>query len=331
MASIVAYIELRGGAITNPSRCAVADARRVADSAGATVYALFTVGPLTQAEMDRLASEISAAGADRIFCSSSEALAGPPLDATHGALLAQVAEHLRPLLFLFPAGSVGVQLGPPLAVRLGAAYLANASIDIRREDREADLPSYRVLLSRWRAARDGQRKIDLGDLERPVVASLAAGAIPLPSGEPYAEVEMMPCPESRFPGTVPIIWEADGDAVFELCQAMVLSARPASAAASDALKSELPAGTMLAFADDAGKTHNQLATPRKVFVLPSAWDALTAGLPRLPPGALVARVGSAYGTGGNPSGKLGTEAEADADLAELAAAIGRVRNMGRRS
>jgi len=195
MASIVAYIELRAGKITRPSRFVVAEARRVADSAGATVYALLTVGPLPQGDIDQLASQISAAGADRILCASAAALAGPPLDLSHGALLAQIAEHLRPLLFLFPAGGTGVELGPPLAVRLGAAYLANASIAVVPEERAPEPASQRVVLSRRRAAGDGLRRIDVGDFERPVVAGLATGPVPEARGERSAEVEMISCPE----------------------------------------------------------------------------------------------------------------------------------------
>jgi electron transfer flavoprotein alpha subunit len=325
MASIVAYIELREGAITTPSRCAVADARRVADSAGATVYALLTVGPLTHAEMDRLASEVSAAGADRIFCASAETLAGPPLDVTHGALLAQVAEHLRPVLFLFPAGGVGTQLGPPLAVRIGAAYMANASIEVRAEERGLDPDSKRVLLFRWRAARDSQRRIDVGDLERPVVASLASGAVPLPVGEPYAEVEIVPCPDSKFPKTLPIASEVDGDAEFELHRAVVWSGRPVSAAAGDALRAELPAGTSLVFADEKDAPPIRLSTPRELFILPSASAIPSTALPPLPPGALVVRVGSAADLG-RPSETAADLSTTDADLLEFAAALRRTRS-----
>jgi electron transfer flavoprotein alpha subunit len=216
MASIVAYIELREGAITPSSRFVVAEARRVADVVGATVYALLTVGEIEQARIDRLAAEVSAAGADRVLCSSAQALAGPVLDVTHGALLAQVAGHLCPVILLFPAGGVGAELGPPLAVRIGAAYLANASIDVRVEDRAPDPTSQRVVLTRWRAARDGQRRIDVADLERPVVASLGSGPVPPALGEPYAEVEMIPCPD---PGpTAPRLLgsEVDMDAAVEV-------------------------------------------------------------------------------------------------------------------
>jgi len=57
----------------------------------------------------------------------------------------------------------------------GRGYMATPVVDICEEDRGPDPPRKGCSLSRWRAARDGQRKIDVGDLERPVVASLVSG------------------------------------------------------------------------------------------------------------------------------------------------------------
>ena len=324
MASIVAYIELREGAITRPSRFVVSEARRVADSAGATVFALLTVGPLAQVEMDRLASEISAAGADRILCSSADTLGGPELDVTHGALLAQVAEHLRPVLFLFPAGGVAAQLGPSLAVRIGAAYLANASIAVCAEDRDPGPASQRVLLSRWRAARDGLRKIDVGDLERPVVASLVSGPFPPPAGEPYAEVEMVPCPDAKFPEARMVDSEVDAAAEIELCQTMVWSGRSTAAGAAT-LRTELPAGMCLVTLDEADAPAIRAAAPRDLFVLPSAHATLSTTLLPMAPGAKVTRVESVAKTDTKLSEGTGDTGAADADLAEFATALGRAR------
>jgi electron transfer flavoprotein alpha subunit len=327
MASIVAYIELREGAITRPSRFVVAEARRVADSAGATVFALLMVGPLAQMEMDQLASEISAAGADRILCSSADTLEGPALDVSHGALLAQVAEHLRPLLFLFPAGDSGAQLGPPLSVRIGAAFMANARLDVYEEDRTPEPASQRVLVSRWRAARDGQRRIDVGDLERPVVASLDSGPFPPPAGEPYAEVEMVPCPDAKFPDARVVDSEMDTAADLERCQAMVLSGTP-SGAASAAFRAELPVGTCLVTTDEAGAPAIRVAAPRDLFVLPSAASTPAAIYPPMGPGSVVTHVKSGAGARATDSSTEATTAAADADLAELASAIRRARTQG---
>ncbi len=326
MASIVAYMELREGAITSPSRYVVAEARRIADSAGATVFALLTVGPLAQVEMDRLASEISAAGADRILCSSSDTLGEPALDVTHGAVLAQVAEHLRPVLFLFPAGGTGLQLGPPLAVRIGAAYMANASIALRAEGRELDPASKRVVLSRWRASRDGLRRIDVGDLERPVVASLVSGPFPLPVGEPYAEVEMFPCPDAKFPEARVVDSELEPGAEIELCAALVF-AKTADESAKAALRAELPKGACLLTVDEAESPTLRAAAPRDCFVLPCAHSKL--GTPQSQPFSDAAVTWVERCASGAKSRDARDAAEtSDADMAELAAALCRVRMQG---
>ena len=287
MASIVAYIELREGAVTRASRFAVAEARRVADAAGATVYALLTVGALGQAAIDRLAAEVSAAGADRIFCSSADTLAGPPLDFSHGPLLAQIAEHLRPVLFLFPAGGAGAELGPPLAVRIGAGYLANASVQVVPEERAPDLPSQRIVLRRWRSTRDGQRWIDIGDYERPLVASLACGFVPAPLGEAYAEVEMVPCPEPGHALPRVISSEPDGTSEAELCSALVWVEVADAASARAALPAELPEGVTVVAG--GGATALPAASPIELYLLSSEAPG-QALLALLAPGSKVARL-----------------------------------------
>jgi len=327
MASIVAYIELREGSITSPSRFLVAEARRIADTAGATVFALLMVGPLAQVEMDKLASEVSAAGADRILCSSADTLGGPALDVTHGTLLTQVAQHLRPLLFLFPAGGVGAQLGPPLAMRIGAAYMANASMAVCAEDRTPEPPSQRVLMSRWRAARDIQRRIDVGDLERPVVASLASGSWPLPTGEPYAEVEMVPCPDSKSPDAGVVESEVDGTAYLDLCRAMVWTARSADTG-SRAVVPHLPAGTCLVSAEESGLAAVRVAAPGILFLLPSARKAQARDLASTAPGATVAFVFSGAPASPSPMEQLDPASSAESELLELDAALSRARLRG---
>jgi hypothetical protein len=251
MASIVAYIEVREGAITSPSLFAMSESRRIAQTAGATVYAFLPVGAIAHVQIDQLAEQISAAGADRILCSSDETLAGPPLDVTHGGILAQLAEHLRPLLFVFPAGGAGTELGPPLAIRIGAAYVPAASIEIHsidccaRSGRMDESASHRVLVTRWRAAGDSLRRIDVGDLERPVIAVLQAGAATQALGESYAEVEMLPCPTANRPACRVLRSEVDPAGRIEACSTVVCVPAATTTSDLDALRAELPAGACL--------------------------------------------------------------------------------------
>ena len=130
MASIIAYTEIEHAAITAPSRFALAEARRIADDLGATVYALLALGPTAPDELAALAGEVGTAGADRVLCCADEAVHGPSLDATHGPLLAAVAERLRPTLVLFPEGESGPKLGQPLAERMGATFMPSATLEI---------------------------------------------------------------------------------------------------------------------------------------------------------------------------------------------------------
>jgi hypothetical protein len=313
MASIVAYIEVREGAMTSPSRFVVAEARRIADAAGATVYALLTLGPCSHVEIDQLAAQVSAAGADRILCSSDEILAGVPLDVTHGMLLAQIAERLRPLLFLFPAGGVGIELGPPLAVRIGAAFFPHASIDVRAEDRMPEAASQRIVLHRWRAARDGQRRIDVADLERPVVVTLAAATISRPLGEACAEVEMLPCPEPKVarPRNLASEITADDNDV-ELSSAMVWSAEPVSPAMQSALRADLPPETVLVVDGEATPVSLLATSPSEIFIVASGGKPDDVFLRSQTPGAKVTRAGlPGHGSA--------------AALEDLAAAIARAR------
>jgi len=316
MASIVAYIDVREGMVTAPTRFLLAEARRVADFAGATVYALLALGPLDHSKIDELAEQVSAGGADRVLCSTHERLAGPPLDATHGGILGQVAEHLRPVLFLFPAGGVGVELGPSLAVRTGAAYVPNAHLELRSERSDVAPASQRVVLTRWRAAGDGRRRIDVGDLERPVVAVLASGRVSRPRGQPSPEVETIPCPEPRFPELRLLEFEALPDSAVEECSALVCTAVPADAAALASLKSALPAGAALLTTPSQDVAALQAARPSHVFLLSPGEN--TIALPPPVPGGSVSLVDFAEGAKGT------ARAPEDA-LFALADALGRAR------
>jgi len=191
MASIIAYTEILDAAITAASRFALAEARRVADDLGATVYALLALGPTNPDELATLAGEVGAAGADRVLCCSDEALKGPPLDATHGPLLAAVAERLRPILMLFPEGEAGRQLGRPLADRMDAAFLGVSVLAIQAA---TDLEPAQVLVRCQPDDHAEERVVRLRELDRPAIATLRTGTAPLALGEPASEMEMLSYP-----------------------------------------------------------------------------------------------------------------------------------------
>jgi hypothetical protein len=187
MANIVTYIEVRDGIPTLPSLYALAEARRIAASVGATVYGLLALPLFSNVKIDELAAEVSAAGADRVLCCSHATLDGPTLDVTHGQLLLQVAQRLLSPLFLLPSGQVALEIGPALSIRIGGTFMMGASVEITPG------PASAVKLHRYRP--DGcTRVIDVKEHERPVVASLGSGMHANPTGALYAEVEMIPYP-----------------------------------------------------------------------------------------------------------------------------------------
>jgi electron transfer flavoprotein alpha subunit len=191
MASIIAYTEIRHAAITAASRFALAEARRVADDLGATVYALLALGPTTPDELTALAGEIGTAGADRILCCADEALQGQSLDATHGPLLAAVAERLKPILVLFPEGETSTELARPLADRMGAAFLPCSALEIQAAN---DLEPAQVFVRCLHDDHGEEGVVRLSEIGRPVVVTLRAGTASPALGEPASEMEMLSYP-----------------------------------------------------------------------------------------------------------------------------------------
>lgn len=274
MASIVAYIEVREGTIAAPSLFVMSEARRIAHAVGATVYAFLPVGAISHVEIDQLAEQISAAGADRILCCAHETLGGPAFDITHGPVLAQLADHLRPLLFLFPAGGTGAQLGPPLAVRIGAAYVPFAGVEIHAIDRPPEEPTHRLLVTRRRASGDSMRRIDVGDLERPVIAVLQSGLPKDGLGEAYAEVEMLPCPNGRHGELRVLGSEADPAACLEACATLVCVPADTPEGALEALRVSLPSEACLSTEASPDLCR---ATPQRALLVAAPRPPVRAG------------------------------------------------------
>ena len=133
---------------------------------------------------------------------------------------------------------------------------------------------------------------------------------------------MVPCPDVKFPDARVVDSEVDSAADLELCQTMVWSDRQPTGAANGALRAELPAGTCLVTTNEAGAPAIHVAAPRDLFVLPSAGSPPTASFPPLAPGSVVTRVKSGARATDNSAEAA---AAADADLAELAAALRRAR------
>jgi electron transfer flavoprotein alpha subunit len=257
VANFVVFAEVRDGAVTAPSRHAVAEARRVASELGATVYALLAIGPASDEEIERLAGTLAAAGADRVLCCADQALAGPPLDVRVGPLLVSVAERLRPMLTLLPAGAVGPELGAPLAVRTAAVFHPRAALELVPAPAGSGA-RVQLVLRRCRRSDDAQRALDLRDCERPVVATVAAGA-PVDRGEASVEAEMLsPGPAARAE-IRELSAEPDDAAALELADT-VLIGPPAGAGA-------LPAGAVMLAGGAPPPPSLDVAHPARVLLV----------------------------------------------------------------
>lgn len=284
MASIVAYIETREETPTAASRFVLAEARRLADAVGATIYALLTVGPTKPEGLESLAAKVGVAGADRVLCCSDEALAGPPLDATHGLLLAKLAERLRPNLILFPAGEAGHELGRPLAVRLAAAFLPFSSIRLAPATESSPAAP---LVCCWKPDFSGKHVVNLRKVTHQVIATLMAGEAPPVLGEPAMDIELLSYPPPTRPG--PRVVSSEPDPATEVAQAqrLLLLETQVDGDTQRALEAAVPPGIPVLGPGDPRRQALTTACPSAVLLAAPAGSKQWA-LPGLAPDGLVA-------------------------------------------
>jgi electron transfer flavoprotein alpha subunit len=284
LANIIVFVEIRRDEATQASRFAVAEARRVASELGATVYAVIATGTATEAAIEAYGRALGEAGADRVLCCSDAALGGPLLDRAVGPFLAGLAQRLRPVLTLFPAGAVGPALGAPLAIRVGGLYHARASLEVVRDGASA-----RLALRRFRG--DGAiRTLDVGAAHgRPVVATLPAGPDPGPRGAPAAEVEMLPYVAGGGPALRELSSEPDDGEATELAPAVLAVSAEVKPSELEALRAAAPAGTVVV-REGERPPGLDVACPARMLV---AGKAATAPIVRrtLAPGTRVAVAG----------------------------------------
>jgi electron transfer flavoprotein alpha subunit len=265
VASIVVFVEVRAGAVTRASRFAVAEARRVATELGATVFALVATGPSDEAALEGYGRTLGEVGADRVLCYADARLApeGPLLDDVAGPILAAVGERLRPLLTLFPAGSVAAALAPPLSLRLRGVYQPRAALALTREPGRA-----RLFVRRLRATDGAVLKMEVGEAGHPVVvATLAAGDDPPRRGLSPAEVEAL-APAAAGERRVRLLAsEPDEGERVELAAALVAVGPGLNAAERTALRAAAPPDTAVVEDDGGGAPGLETACPARLLVM----------------------------------------------------------------
>jgi electron transfer flavoprotein alpha subunit len=222
LANIVVFVELREGHPTGPALFALREARRVANALGATVYALVAAGALDARAIDALPGPLGASGADKVLLCVGPGLAGPPLDPVYAGLLDQVWKTLRPRLFAWPAGNLGLQLGPALAVRTEAVFFPRAVLELGDPTRPEAPPA--LVARRWGAELDGQWTLTLTGGHANAVVTLAAGSAPMSmstSGE--TELQLLSPPAASAAAIDLLETTADSDAAIELASVLIVA------------------------------------------------------------------------------------------------------------
>jgi hypothetical protein len=242
----------------------LSEARRSAHAAGLTVFALVFDEPQAGLRSDALAEVLGRAGADRLLVCEGTGLGAPPLDVTHGRALFTAAERVPPIVVLFPAGGPGEELGPPLAVRLGAAYAT--AVDFRVSEEAGPLADGvgRIILRRWRADRSGYRELDPVEIERPVVALLGAHGTPREEGTPDIDVEVIACAPAPEVPVVEVGSEPDDLEAVVQARALVFLSPGIAPEVADRLRAAAPAGVVIA---DGATSPRALAAASPEFLL----------------------------------------------------------------
>jgi hypothetical protein len=263
MPNLLVPIDLRQGAPTGPSLFALSEARRVAHFAGVTVVAALLGDPRPEEEAHRIAARLGVAGADKVLLYEQPGLDAPALDATHGPALQLLAGRVPPLVVLFPAGGAGMQLGAPLAARLGAAFAAGADLEVSDDPLPLTDSVGRLCLRRWRPDLSVYRRLDPVELERPVVAVLGAHGTPREDGTPEVEFQVIegPAPQES-PNIVELESVADEDAAVALAQVLVVVDPAVGADAVAKLAARAPLGVAVVGLDHVCQAALAACMPR---------------------------------------------------------------------
>ncbi|HEU4884284.1 MAG TPA: electron transfer flavoprotein subunit alpha/FixB family protein [Longimicrobium sp.] len=117
MPGIFAFAETRDGEIRKVAHEVVTAARTLADALGTEVHAVLLGGPGTAAA----ASELGRYGADKVFVGESDAFVRYSAEGYTTVISSFIQEHGCDAA-LFPASSMGRDLAPRVAARLGVGY-----------------------------------------------------------------------------------------------------------------------------------------------------------------------------------------------------------------
>jgi hypothetical protein len=222
--------------------------------------------------MHAVAARLGVAGADKVLLCERQGLDAPALDVTHGPALQLLAERVPPLVVLFPAGGAGLQLGAPLAARLGAAFASAADLEVSESPLALPDSVGRLCLRRWRRDLSAYRRLDPVELERPVVAVLGAHGAPREEGTPHVEVQVIDAPAPPEPAAVVELESVDDeDAAVALARVLVVVDPAVGAEGIAVLAARAPAGVAVVDLARVSPAALAVSTPR--VLLQVACDA----------------------------------------------------------
>ena len=299
MPNLLVPIDLREGVPTDPSLFALSEARRVAREAGVTVFAVLLTEPRPEEETHAIAARLGVAGADKVLLCERPGYGAPALDATHGPALHLLAERVPPLIVLFPAGGAGLQLGAPLAARLGAAFASAADLEVSASPVPLTDSVGRLCLRRWRRDLSTYRRLDPVELERPVVAVLGAHGVARDEGTPAVEVQVIDGPALPQPARIVELESVpDEDAAVALARVLVVVDPSVGAANLALLAARAPAGVSVVDLARVSPAALLVSTPRVLLhVSATAGGETTAWLAAPSPRTRLGVVRTAEGPG----------------------------------
>lgn len=118
--SILVYVEQRDGQLRSVSKEALGEATRLAATLGGPVVAVCC------AASDPGASSLGEAGADQVLLATHADMARYD-GAAHAAAVAAAVDKVKPAVVLFSASSIGKDLAPRVAARLGAGLASDCT------------------------------------------------------------------------------------------------------------------------------------------------------------------------------------------------------------
>jgi hypothetical protein len=299
----------------------------VAHDAGVTVFAVVLTEPRPPDEVEKIAGRLGLAGADRVLFCEAPGLNQPALDATHGIALLTATERVPPLLVLFPAGGAGLQLGPPLAVRLGGAFAVAADIEVADSPIPLADSVGRVQLRRWRRDRSAYRRLDPVEMERPVIAILGAHGPARDVGTEHVEVDVIECPAQTPSRVVELESTPDEDAALPLARALVLLDPSLGPEAMARVTGAAPAGVTVVDLGRVSEAAVAASTPELLLCVGTA-DVPATPSPRTRVGVVLPGGGGAAAApdaeSPRPAADVVWRADAAAACEELAQALPRL-------